>query len=130
MDFAREIEKHLQWIEAVASLIGDEARPAEAVQQVSRHDQCALGKWLSTEGAATLGDFPEFEQLEASHKAFHTLAGELISAFDAGDETRTMALEEAFVASSQEIIAHLEALQAHAAGKGDDSLSEGDSGSD
>lgn len=113
MDFNREINKHLEWIEAVASLIGADARPEDDIKEVSRHDHCALGRWLSSDESADFKGFPEFESLEKSHATFHALAGELISALEEGNEHRADELQETFIATSQEVIAYLEALREH-----------------
>ena len=113
MDIDLEIAKHLEWIESVVSLIDQEAVSKEDVEAVSKHDRCDLGRWLDSKGSARYQRFPEFGELKQSHQAFHTLAAELIRAVSDGNEDQAFALQEQFVATSQEVIGYLSALREH-----------------
>ena len=111
MDIAQEIEKHLEWIDAVASLLDDEKLAEEDVRNVSRHDQCELGKWLDSEASPALRETPEFEKLVASHEAFHDLAGKMILSLQQGQDSEAIEAHGQFIRMSQEVIGLLQALQ-------------------
>ena len=114
MDIAREIDKHLQWIETVVSLIGDDSITAKDLDQITQHDRCALGQWLNAEGSERFKNLPELEMLTETHEAFHKLAGELVTAVEAGKEDEATALQDSFVSKSQQLIEYLNLLQRHA----------------
>jgi hypothetical protein len=111
MDIAEEIEKHLEWIDAVASLLDDEKLAKEDVRNVSRHDQCELGKWLDSEASPALRGAPEFEKLVHSHEAFHDLAGKMIRSLQQGQDSEAIAAHGQFIRMSQEVIGLLQAIQ-------------------
>lgn len=111
MDIAREIEQHLEWIDAVASLLDDEKLAKEDVRNVSRHDQCELGKWLDSEASPALRDTPEFEKLVHSHEAFHDLAGKMIRSLQQGHDAEAIEAHGHFIRMSREVIGLLQALQ-------------------
>ena len=75
MNLEREISDHLEWIDAVASLLGEEQIPAERLQVISSHDSCSLGKWLQSDAPGELRASAEFDRLTESHERFHQLAG-------------------------------------------------------
>jgi hypothetical protein len=112
MDIAQEIEKHLEWIDAVASLLDDEKLAEEDVRSVSRHDQCELGKWLDSEASQALRGSPEFHKLVASHQAFHDLAGKMILSLQQGRDSEAVEAHGQFIRMSREVIGLLQALQA------------------
>jgi hypothetical protein len=114
VEIAQEIDKHLQWIETVVSLIGDDNVTATDLDQITQHDRCALGQWLNAEGSKKFRDLPELEMLKETHEAFHKLAGELVAAVEAGNESEATASQDSFVAKSQQLIEYLNILQRHA----------------
>ena len=116
MDINQEIMKHLEWIESVVSLIGNKAVSKEEIQGISSHDRCELGRWLDSDESVKYKNLSVFERLKESHEAFHSLAGELISAFEEGNEDQAVASQERFVALSQEVIGYLRALEAYSGG--------------
>ena len=120
MDIRQEINNHLEWIENVVALIGRETISDEELAEVTRHDRCALGQWLESAEAAEFNEVPELEALKESHDEFHRLAGDLIKAVEAGEESQAVAFEERFVEMSRKVIAHLQALQQSGAGAGND----------
>ena len=111
MDIAQEIDKHLQWIKTVLSLIGDDKVTAKDLEEITQHDRCALGQWLHVEGSEKFKDLPELERLTESHEAFHKLAGDLVTAVEAGEESEATSLQERFIAKSQQLIESLHVLQ-------------------
>lgn len=115
MDIAREIAQHLAWIETIVSLLGREEVAEEELHEITRHDHCALGQWLFSEASREFKELPELEKLKESHEAFHSLAGDMISALGAGDEEKAIDSEKRFIEKSQEVIDHLHVLQARRA---------------
>ena len=120
MDIRQEIDNHLNWIENIVSLLGRDSVSDEELAEVTRHDRCALGQWLESGDASEFKGLPALEALKESHDQFHRLAGDLIKAVEAGDETQAVASGEKFVGMSREVIAHLQALQQSRAGTGND----------
>lgn len=111
MDFKQEIDRHLGWIETVASLFGKEEVTQQARQELAQHDRCALGQWLHSEETARWKELPELEQLKRDHEAFHKIAGELLPVLEAGDETKAVALQQALIQKSQKVISNLHLLE-------------------
>lgn len=111
MDIGQEINKHLVWIEDIASLFGSEGVTEDKLREISQHDQCALGQWLDSERSAKYQSLPEFEALKVNHEAFHKLAGELVAAIRAEEEEQAMASYEQFILMSQTVIGHLKLLR-------------------
>ena len=111
MDISHEINKHLEWIESVVSLLGKEEITKQEVNAVSQHDRCALGQWLSSEEAMEFKGLPELEELIESHEAFHNLAGELITAAEAGKDIEAMEAQEKFIEMSKKVIGLLLVLK-------------------
>lgn len=111
MDIRQEIDKHLEWIETVASLFEHEKITPEAQQELSQHDRCALGQWLQSDESAQWKDLPELAQLKEDHEAFHKTAGELIAVLEDGDETRAITLQERLLQKSQKVIGYLQLLE-------------------
>jgi len=111
MDITEEIDKHLEWIETIVSLLGSEKVAEETLPEITRHDRCALGQWLISEASTEFRDLPELESLKESHEAFHRLAGDMISALAAGDEEKAVDSEKRFIEKSQEVISYLQVLQ-------------------
>ena len=111
MDIKQEINQHLEWIEKIASLLGSEEVTQEKIDELSQHDKCELGRWLSDEAAKTYHDFPEFQALIDSHAEFHQLAGKLLAALEQEDEAEAIATEVRFLEMSQTVIGHLQALE-------------------
>lgn len=118
LNIDQEILKHLEWIESIVALLGNEAVGDDEIEAVSQHDRCELGRWLESDESARYREHAEFEQLKQSHKTFHAMAGELISALQSGNENEAVASQKMFIAISQEVIAYLSRLRAHADGEG------------
>jgi len=117
VEIGREIKRHLEWIESIASLFATDRITEEKVQEVSRHNHCALGQWLDSDASAIYKTLPEFEQLRESHEAFHKLAGELIGAIEAEKEPEALAYHEKFIEMSQNVIANLNVLKEKSAAR-------------
>jgi len=113
MDIEQEINKHLEWIENVVSLLGKQVTDEE-LAEISRHDHCELGRWLESDESQLYKSFSEFDKLRESHDAFHHLAGELIAAAIADNENKAIEAEQHFIETSQKVVGYLQLLKEHA----------------
>lgn len=118
MDLRNEIINHIEWMENVASILGNEEITEDEVLALTQHDKCALGKWLDSEASSEYKQLPEFESLVQSHSAFHKLAGNLITAVQLGKEDDAVESHKQFIEESQKVVGCLQILQ--------ESISEGD----
>lgn len=118
MDLRNEIINHIEWMDAVASLLGGEMVAEETIQELTQHDKCALGQWLNSEASREFKGLPQFESLIQSHTAFHRLAGNLISAVQLGREADALESHKQFIEESKKVVGYLQTLQ--------ESISEGD----
>jgi hypothetical protein len=112
MNLDQEISSHLDWIDAVASMLGEDDIPDAELANIARHDQCELGRWLQGEAAAELGDAAALNELVTSHEAFHQLAGRLIAALQQGRADDVEDTKDRFLEKSRQVIAHLRQLKA------------------
>jgi hypothetical protein len=111
MNFHQEIEKHLGWIEGVVSLVSGRNISNENIEEISRGDLCALGRWLDSEEAGNAKNPAVFHELKESHQAFHTLAGNLVDALRIGDEAELLRYQDIFFETSRKVIDCLNLLQ-------------------
>lgn len=118
MDLAKEIGNHLEWIDSIASLLAGGDLSEEELSRISRHDNCQLGQWLDSKGADRFRGYDEFQALLDSHAEFHQLAGNLVSALQQGEDDKALEAQELFIASSHNVITHLQTMEAMEEGKG------------
>ena len=111
MDIGQEITNHLEWIETIASFLDSEKISQEDLQVITQHDKCMLGQWLNSEASMKFEDLPEYEKLIESHKAFHKLAGNLITTLQLNKEAEAIESQEQFIEMSQKVIDYLHILQ-------------------
>jgi hypothetical protein len=111
VDIKQEINKHIEWIEKIASLLGSEEVTQEKIDELTQHDKCELGRWLSEETAKAYHDFPDFQALIDSHAEFHQLAGKLLTALEQENEAEALETEARFLEMSQTVIGHMQALE-------------------
>lgn len=111
MDLKEEITNHLEWIEKIAALLGDQEITDEVLERVRSHDNCELGRWLNSEESKGYKGFPEFPELVDSHNVFHELAAEMIAALQKNDEASALELEQHFIEMSQKVVGCLQALE-------------------
>lgn len=116
MDLKQEIINHLEWIDAIASLLGKEDMTEDDLQAISQHDRCELGQWLESDAAASLRDFADFDPLVDSHNRFHELAGRLITGLQDGDEAAAIQAQQQFIEMSKQVVGYLQALDEQSGG--------------
>lgn len=112
MDITQEISNHLEWVDSVASLLGNFELLDEDYEEITQHDKCKLGEWLNSAEASVLKDYAEFDALVESHEIFHLLAGALIATAVSGNEEESLGVQQEFLEKSHEVIGHLQNLQA------------------
>lgn len=113
MDIGKEITNHLEWIENIASLLGNEEITQEDISVIVKHDMCALGQWLNSEASVLFKDLPEYQRLVDSHEEFHKLAGSFITAVQLNNESVAIDSHEQFIKMSQKVIDSLHILEEH-----------------
>ena len=111
MNIDQEIDNHLQWIETVASLLNNEPLQETEMQELTRHDVCSLGQWMTSADAAKYQSQPVFQALEDVHRQFHQAAGELVAALQKDDEEAAFAAQQAFIRLSHGVVEQLMALK-------------------
>lgn len=116
LDIGQEINRHLEWIETVVSLLGSERVSQEDIEDIVQHDRCALGQWLNSRDSEKFKEFLELEALRERHEAFHRMAGELIACLDAGQEEEALEWQDRFIEMSKKVIDSLYLLQEKSAG--------------
>src|SRR5271166_1458891 len=113
LDFAAVKTAHRSWRLKLRSFLdgGDNI----AVDQITSHRDCQLGKWLYAEGAASYGQFTEFQKLEAKHKDMHGVVKEVVELKQAG---KAAPAEQRFLVvcqAAEEVVALLTKLEAKVA---------------
>ena len=69
--------QHLQWVlKARLSLDG---RLSADARTLGDHKKCELGKWMSSDEAASLRSTPDFVDMDDAHKKLHSLANDIIA---------------------------------------------------
>ena len=107
MDFMKAIAAHQLWKTKLRVLIDGRLPEKIDPNHLGKDDQCELGKWLNTEGMKTLGHKPEFQNLVAVHKNFHTQAALVARKALTGDkaEATRMLDDELYKVSSTVVLA-------------------------
>ena len=110
MDLGAAIDAHMQWrVKLKAAISRREQLDAATIAQDSK---CELGKWLAGEGRSQFGSKPEFQKLVASHRLFHTTAGKVATAANAGKTVEAESLlGGAFQTQSQDTVAAIQACK-------------------
>lgn len=77
---------------------------------VANPGACELGKWLVAH-AVELAHLPHFRELEATHRRFHQIAGEMIGLVRRGEEAEARQLHATrFRAASDAVLAAIAAM--------------------
>lgn len=94
-------------------LLVDGEEPADCdPAAVANAGACELGKWLVAH-AVELAHLPHFRELEATHRRFHEIAGEMICLYRRGDEAAARRLHATrFRESSDSVLAAIAAMAA------------------
>ncbi|NWF37097.1 methyl-accepting chemotaxis protein [Mariprofundus sp. KV] len=82
-----------------------------AVDEVTDHRNCRLGKWYYAQGKEVYGEYTEFSELEPPHAEVHQLARKIVERFNNGDKEGASALLDKISLPSSEVVSLLEKLQ-------------------
>jgi len=82
-----------------------------AIEDVSDHHHCRLGKWYYSEGEELYGQDRAFVALEKPHAEVHRLARNIVEKFNKGDKTGANALLEQLGGPSDEVVELLDQLK-------------------
>lgn len=101
LNFQDAVAAHQKWKARLqASIEGTSSEKLDPAV-VGRDDQCVLGKWIHGQGAATFGSRRVFVDLKIEHAEFHRIAGEVLTAAQAGrSEEAANLLASAFAQAS------------------------------
>lgn len=112
MNFDDAIFAHSSWKMKLAKYL---ARPDHSlkVAEVASDKECALGKWLHSEGLK-YSHLPEFKKLVSEHAQFHKEAANVVARADAGQNvTEEVALcaNSAFGHASSSVVRTLQKVK-------------------
>ncbi|MDD4911660.1 MAG: CZB domain-containing protein [Sideroxydans sp.] len=82
LDFVAAIEAHRKWRARLAEYADGTSKETLDHSVICRDDQCALGKWLYSEGQTFTGHLPLFHQIKAKHAQFHISAAQIVEMID------------------------------------------------
>jgi hypothetical protein len=82
MDFKEAIACHVQWKSKLSAYLAKPDHSLDA-SQLSRDDQCQLGRWLAGDGRKLAGN-PEYARLVDEHRRFLAAAAEIVRRADSG----------------------------------------------
>lgn len=78
LDFVAAIEAHRKWKARLAEYAEGTSKEILDHSVICRDDQCALGKWIYSEGQTFTGHLPLFHQIKAKHAQFHISAAQVV----------------------------------------------------
>jgi methyl-accepting chemotaxis protein len=76
------------------------------------HHTCRFGKWYDTDGKSSCGHSVHFQSLEAPHAKIHSMAKDVVTAWETGDHARAEAIYGEMKKVSADIAGHLEKMKA------------------
>lgn len=112
LDFRSAIEAHDKWKVRLEGVIAGTNHEQLDVQEVSRDDCCALGKWLHGPGMQCCGKVDIFSKLVQAHAQFHEAAGAVLQTAQHGARAQARELIERgrFPQASSEVRGKLSTL--------------------
>lgn len=85
LNFDEAIQAHLKWKGRLKNFISGVGTEKLVSTHVCKDNQCQLGEWIYGPGAA-YKNLTSYHSLRENHAHFHIAAGEVIKAFEAGDQ--------------------------------------------
>lgn len=82
-DFAVARVMHIGWKASLREFL--DGKGELTLEQVVSHKECALGKWLHSEGIKRYGDMPEMQEFEKIHIELHEIIKKVVQFKNAGD---------------------------------------------
>ncbi len=93
MDFEQALDAHVQWKVKLSRYM---AKPDRSLSPdtVGKDSECALGKWIYSDGRSLAAKAPSFEKLRTAHAEFHRQAADILRRADKGESfAGTMAID-------------------------------------
>ena len=88
LNFQSAIDAHIKWKLRLADTIAGRSQEKLEVANVSRDDQCVLGKWIHGNGNAKYGKTPAFTELRQTHAHFHKCAALVLGEAQKGNRVQ------------------------------------------
>ncbi|WP_221801540.1 CZB domain-containing protein [Oceanobacter mangrovi] len=79
LDIDVSIAAHENWLTRLETYVAGHSEEHLHADNIACDDQCALGKWIYSDGKRYLGSYAAFEDLRATHKMFHFKASSIVS---------------------------------------------------
>ncbi|MDD5296622.1 MAG: CZB domain-containing protein [Rhodocyclaceae bacterium] len=92
LNFKSAVDAHMKWKSRLESYIGGTSTEDLKVEVVCRDDQCALGKWVYSQGGERFGFSETFADMKDHHAHFHRTAGEVLAMAQAGQKDQALRL--------------------------------------
>lgn len=86
LDFIAAIEAHRKWKERLTAYVEGTSSEKLDYTAICRDDQCALGKWIYSSGATSMGNLSIYHQLKAKHAQFHVTASRVVELVQNNDK--------------------------------------------
>lgn len=85
LDFLAAIEAHVRWKVRLEEYLAGTSEEKLIADNISRDDQCVLGKWIYGKAGEKYHSHPKFEDVKKMHTEFHEIAGEVVRLADSGE---------------------------------------------
>lgn len=82
-DFAVARVMHIGWKATLREFL--DGKESMTLEQAVSHKECALGKWLHSEGLIKYGDMPEMQEFEKVHIELHATIEKVLQFKNSGD---------------------------------------------
>ena len=105
LDFVAAIEAHRKWRDRLSDYVLGTSTEKLDHYVICRDDQCALGKWIYSEGVTFTGHLTLFHQLKAKHAQFHIAAAHVVELAQGNQNelAANLLLDGEFAKSSREV---------------------------
>jgi methyl-accepting chemotaxis protein len=109
LDFTKARLQHNTWrLRLRQYLEGDEEMNRD--EAVSPYE-CALGKWLYSDGLRKHGNWPEMANLESAHAQMHNVVERMVGLKESGNDAEARMEYEKVLPLSQTVVSLLEQLE-------------------
>lgn len=92
LNFKSAVDAHMRWKVRLEGYINGTNLEDLKVEVVCRDDQCPLGKWIYGQGGDQFGFSETFYEMKVHHAHFHTSAGNVLQAAQAGQKDKALSL--------------------------------------
>jgi hypothetical protein len=114
VDIVECIDAHMKWKGRLHSYLNGTSQEQLDAAEISREDQCALGKWIHGIAPDYFQNDESFLKLCSDHAYFHLIAGSVVRKVQENDlEESESLLKNEYVRASREVIQDLTELGKH-----------------